>query len=247
MVQSITRTGPLARLLQRTLPRLVVTQPQFWTRPYSTPPPSNLVYPDSNTTAHKDMRSFLNYASRTGLDPSSTVFVGTYYEYLVSDTLADYGFDLRRIGGACDGGIDLLGVWQPPSAKTPLHVLVQCKGGDQAVGPRLIRELEGAFVSAPAGWRGDNVLGIFASESAATKGMRDAMVRSKWPMAAITCTSDGGGALRQFIWNRAANKIGLEGLGVTAKRLVKEDKELLVLTWQGRPVRQRPARNVSSV
>ncbi|KKF96704.1 hypothetical protein CFO_g945 [Ceratocystis platani] len=187
------------------------------------------------------MRTFLNYASRTGLDPKSTVFVGTYYEYLVRNTLACYGFDLRRIGGACDGGIDLLGVWTPPSAKAPLHVIVQCKGGGQAVGPRLIRELEGAFVGAPAGWRGDNVLGVFVSESSATKGMREAMVRSKWPMATITCTTEDGGALRQLLWNKAADAIGLDGLGVNVKRSVKEKKELLVLTWEGRPVRLKPA------
>ncbi|PHH54178.1 mitochondrial protein [Ceratocystis fimbriata CBS 114723] len=241
MAASIYPTRPYAFMRAVNTARREVPQCQTWCRTYSTPPPSNLVYPNSNTSAHKDMRTFLNYASRTGLDPKSTVFVGTYYEYLVRNTLACYGFDLRRIGGACDGGIDLLGVWTPPSAKAPLHVIVQCKGGGQAVGPRLIRELEGAFVGAPAGWRGDNVLGVFVSESSATKGMREAMVRSKWPMATITCTTEDGGALRQLLWNKAADAIGLDGLGVNVKRSVKEKKELLVLTWEGRPVRLKPA------
>lgn len=213
-------------------------------RAYSSNASTDLVYPDSNTAAHNDMRSFLNYASRTGLDPKSTVFVGTYYEYLVGDTLSRYGFHLRRIGGASDGGIDLLGEWMPPSAKTPIRVLVQCKGGKQTTGPRLIRELEGAFVSAPAGWRGDNVLGIFTSEGTATKGMRDAMARTRWPMATITCSSKSDGGVHQFLWNRAADNIGLDGLGVAIKRSPVDDKEVLVLTWEGKPL---PLKDVASL
>ncbi|KKA29795.1 hypothetical protein TD95_003094 [Thielaviopsis punctulata] len=234
----------LRRLRRPTTPlqlaKQITSGPQIH-RLYSSNTSADLVYPDSNTTAHRDMRSFLHYASRSGLDPKSTVFVGTYYEYLVGDTLARYGFHLRRIGGASDGGIDLLGEWTPPSTKEPIRVLVQCKGGKQNTGPRLIRELEGAFVSAPVGWRGDRVLGIFTSENTATKGMRDAMARSKWPMATITCTSNNGGSLYQFLWNRAADNIGLNGLGVDIKRSPANDTEVLVLTWEGKPLPLKPA------
>ena len=225
---------------------------------------------------HSDLPSFLRYAERSGLDTASTTFVGTHYEYTVADHLGAFGFSLRRVGGASDLGIDLLGTWTLPipvesdgHQRTPLRVLLQCKAGaGQRIGPSLVRELEGAFVGAPVGWRsrvgetsesttasdtaaadheddGDHyskgtaaVIGLLATEKPATKGIRDALSRSRWPMAYICCSS--AGRMQQVLWNQSAEQnCGLAGLGVTLRHSADTGDGPLaeaVLTWQGKPL-----------
>lgn len=180
-----------------------------------------LTYPDAPTRQHSDLASFVAYARRTGLDESSTVYVGTHYEYKVSLSLSRYGFFLKRIGGSCDNGTDLIGTWTLPasSSTTPLtpvlRILVQCKAGARRVGPQHVRELEGSFVGAPVGWRGTGVLGVLVSEGAATKGVRDALGRSAWPMVYMRCSKDG--VVSQMLWNQQAEHHGLEGYGVSVR------------------------------
>ncbi|KAK0718232.1 hypothetical protein B0T26DRAFT_609846, partial [Lasiosphaeria miniovina] len=184
-------------------------------------PAPGLTYPRPNTTNHHDLASFLSYAERSSLDQSSKVFVGTHFEYTVAATLAAYGFDLRRVGGSSDYGIDLLGTWSvpssPSSAGSPIHqqppfkVLLQCKVTQQPR-PHLIRELEGAFIGAPAGWRGSKVLGFLVTERPATKGIRNSLGRSRWPMGFISCSRLGH--VHQILWNMRAESEGLEGIGV---------------------------------
>ncbi|KAH0843522.1 hypothetical protein FOPE_08948 [Fonsecaea pedrosoi] len=60
------------------------------------------------------VESFHAYAARTGLSRSSTVYTGTTYEYLAQSTLRPYGFELHRVGGRGDRGVDLVGVWEIP-------------------------------------------------------------------------------------------------------------------------------------
>ncbi|KAM3481611.1 hypothetical protein MY5147_000597 [Beauveria neobassiana] len=208
---------------------------------------SALIYPAPATTQHDNLASFISYAERTGLDATSTVYVGTHYEYTVAASLARYGLALRRVGGARDRGTDLLGTWTLPDAaggsSAALRVLVQCKAGaGQRVGPQHIRELEGARAGAPPGWRGDDVLAVLACERAATKGVREALGHSRWPMAYVFCEGGGGGggggggAVRQMLWNKKAEESGLAGLGVGTRHVgegEKEDTEL-VLTRKGR-------------
>ncbi|OAA74711.1 hypothetical protein LEL_08292 [Akanthomyces lecanii RCEF 1005] len=198
-----------------------------------------LIYPAPKTTQHSDLASFQSYAKRTGLDEKSTVYVGTHYEYAVVAHLARYGFDLRRIGGARDRGTDLVGTWTIPtsgaaesssSSSQPLKVLVQCKAGSgQRVGPQHMRELEGAFAGAPPGWRGSDsgVLAVMVCERQATKGVREALGHSRWPMAFVYCEG-GGGAVRQMLWNKRAEEHGLQGVGV-GTRHVGEETELVLL------------------
>lgn len=124
---------------------------------------------------HHDLASFVANARRTGLSPTSTVYTGTAYEYLALETLGRYGFDLNRIGGMGDRGVDLVGYWKIPRTQgTDLHlaststtpnipatsrcdtyrVLVQCKrlvGKHAKIGPNLIRELDGAVRGARLG------------------------------------------------------------------------------------------------
>lgn len=191
----------------------------------------DLVYPESRSAHHHDLPSFLQYASRVDLDPTSTTYVGTHYEYNVLLSLERLGMSLKRIGGASDCGIDLLGTWSLPSVTRPLKVLVQCKTAYG--GPAHIRELEGAFVGAPQGWKGKDVLGLLVSPISATKGYRDAIRRSRWPMGYIFCQANG--KIVQMFWNYRAEQEGLEGVscGVKYTGGGASEKEV-VLTYEGK-------------
>jgi Protein of unknown function (DUF2034) len=174
--------------------------------------------PQPGTPNHHDLPTFLSYANRIGLSTTSTTYVGTHYEYKVQSTLRRLGFSLTRIGGRDDSGIDLLGTWNLPSNPHPLRVIVQCKALKGKLGPNLVRELEGAFIGAPNGWGGGGVLGILVSPKSATKGVREALGRSKWAMGWIMVETEGDkGKVRQVLWNRAAANIGLEGITVTMR------------------------------
>lgn len=190
------------------------------------------VYPDAPSPHHSDLVSFLSYAKRRGLDEASSVYVGTRYEYTAAAALARYGFVLRRIGGASDGGIDLVGTWALPSLARPVRAIVQCKAGARRVGPQHVRELEGAFGGAPPGWRGpDGVLGLLASEGAATKGVRESLGRSRWPMMYVCCSA--AGAVTQLLWNTRADEIGLEGYSAVPRRVAGRDELELMLMHNG--------------
>lgn len=81
--------------------------PQASTRPST----GSLLDPSS---PHHSLATFQTYALRTGLSTTSTVYTGTAYEYLTQSTLRPYGFELHRVGGRGDRGVDLLGTWQIP-------------------------------------------------------------------------------------------------------------------------------------
>ena len=166
------------------------------------------------------------------MDPKSTTFVGTHYEYKVQSSLTRLGMSLKRIGGKSDYGIDLLGTWSLPSVPQSVKVLIQCKAFARKVEPSQVRELEGAFVGAPLGWRGTGVLGLLASQKSATKGVREALGRSRWPMGYLLCGADG--KILQMVWNRRAEQEGLEGIGVGLKYAGgdRSDREV-ILTWKG--------------
>lgn len=206
-------------------------------REFSTPP-EKLLYPDNRSSSqHHDLTTFLAHAERSGLDVKSTVYVGTHFEYTVAASLSRYGFFLKRVGGASDCGIDLLGTWTLPSSgeatdqNTTIKVLMQCKAGGQRAGPNLIRELEGAFVGAPVGWRGPGVLGLLVSERPATKGVRESMGRSRWPMGYLCCSKEG--RLIQMMWNRRAEDEGLDGFGVTTRHVEGQKESELVMLRNG--------------
>ncbi|KAI1412178.1 hypothetical protein F5Y13DRAFT_163819 [Hypoxylon sp. FL1857] len=219
-----------------------------------TPRPNNpLIYPEApgnSSNEHHDLASYAAYAARTGLDPTSKTYMGTRYEYAVAAALATLGFTLRRVGGRDDCGIDLLGTWAVPSApaSTPLRILVQCKASasqSTRIGPQHVRELEGAFAGAPPGWRssnssggssGSSIVAFLVAQRPATKGMRDALGRSRWPMGFVSCTEDG--RLEQMLWNGRAEEEGLEGLGVGVRFCEDGEgrsEQRLVLTWKGKP------------
>lgn len=91
------------------------------------------------------------------------------------------------------------------------------------------------------------MLGILVSPKSATKGVRDAMGRSRWAMAWVMLDNEGEkGRVKQVLWNRAAANIGLEGVTVTMKyrpRGEGEDGGLdgeCVLLWKDQPIERLP-------
>jgi hypothetical protein len=189
-------------------------------------------YPDSENKEHHDLPSFIEYASRNNVDTNSTTYIGTHYEYTVKKSMERLGMTLQQVGGRSDCGIDLLGTWSLPTAPQPLKILIQCKAFANKIKPAQARELEGTFVGAPPGWRNSSVLAFLVSQQAATKGVREALGRSRWPMGYILCQSDG--RVLQMLWNRRAADEGLAGLDVELQYAGGDmkDKEV-VLTHQG--------------
>ncbi|KAL6698117.1 hypothetical protein J3F84DRAFT_366557 [Trichoderma pleuroticola] len=239
-----TVTGILRNHVTAKVPRMIPTVRGFASATTSTkskPKQHNASFSSSSplaslTPQHSDLESFLEDAKRRGLDETSPLFTGTRYEYLVAERLARYGFSLRRIGGASDFGVDLVGEWTVPSSTTPaIKVLVQCKGGIQRVGPHMIRELEGSFAGAPPGWRGQGVLGLLVAEKTATKGMRDALGRAGMPMGYFCCEGEDG-VVRQMLWNQRAEDGGLEGVDVALRRGGGRDRGEVVLVKNGEPL-----------
>ncbi len=103
---------------------------------------------------HDSLASYLEYADRKNLDPTSTVHVGTTYEYIVLEALQRLGFLLKRIGRRSDAGIDLIGYWALQPLRAPMPTVVQCKATNRLCGPVLIRELVGTLQHVPQpGWR----------------------------------------------------------------------------------------------
>jgi hypothetical protein len=179
---------------------------------------------------HTSLSKFLSYADSVNLSPISTVYRGTHYEYTVANALERLAFSLTRVGRASDLGIDLLGEWAVPSRPAPLNVLIQCKA--EAPKPSMVRELEGAVVGAPVRYRGEGTISILAAAKEATKGVRDAVGRSRLPMAYLNVTTEG--RVRQFVWNHAAVECGLQGVGVALRYLANGESDV-ALTWKAMP------------
>ncbi|PPJ55648.1 hypothetical protein CBER1_09545 [Cercospora berteroae] len=198
----------------------------------------------ADQTKHHDLATFQAYAAARNLNQASTVFRGTNFEYMVRQALSAYHFDLHRTGKANDLGIDLLGQWSLPqdtgAGRAPadarvLKVLIQCKLSTAQ--PCNVRELEGAHVGAPSGWRGDGVMSFLVSSKPATAGVRAALQRSRLPMGFLQITEQG--QVRQFIWNNIAQEARLVGMSATSSYAcgpshVPEGN--IALVYQGRPL-----------
>lgn len=83
----------------------------------------------------------------------TTVDIGRAFELHCLRFLQEQMYmELTQVGGAGDGGVDLRGWWTVPrspssdgSASRRLRVLGQCKAERKALGPRIVRELEGVM------------------------------------------------------------------------------------------------------
>jgi hypothetical protein len=194
--------------------------------------------PSPPSQLHNDLTTFLSYADHISLPATSTVHVGTHYEYTVLQTLRHYALSLNRIGGRDDAGIDLVGTWHLPEREREhaLRVLVQCKSLKAKVGPNIVRELEGTFRQAPVGWRTGQTVGILVSPREATKGVRDALARSAFPLFWMMIERDG--TLRQALWNARAEELGIGPLGVENRYGATDGEsgevtKQVALTWDG--------------
>lgn len=199
--------------------------------------------PSPPSQHHHNLPTFLSYSSRISLPETSTVYVGTHYEYTVLQALRRYALSLHRIGGRDDAGIDLVGTWHLPDREREraLRVLVQCKALKAKLGPNLVRELEGAFRQAPVGWRTNETVGLLVSPREATKGVRDALARSKFPLLWMMVERDG--TLKQALWNPRVEQLGLAPLSVERRYASTDDKDgsgainkEVFLAWNGADV-----------
>lgn len=94
----------------------------------------------------------------------TTVDIGRAFElHSLKFLNENFYMDLKQVGGAGDGGVDLRGWWNVPSPEPSdggrssssssesssmvrrLRVLGQCKAERKALGPRAVRELEGVM------------------------------------------------------------------------------------------------------
>ena len=130
---------------------------------------------------------------------------------------------------------------------------MQCKNLKAKAGPNLIRELEGAFVGAPPGWKGESVVAVLCAGREATKGVREAIRGARrglvWIMVEdinrageetevdADIEAEGTGRIRQVLWNDRVASLGLEGIGVQTKYSAPQDGGTVdreaVLTWKG--------------
>ncbi|CRG83927.1 hypothetical protein PISL3812_01283 [Talaromyces islandicus] len=196
--------------------------------------------PSASSQNHCDLPSFLSYAERTALPETSTTYVGTHYEYTVLKSLRRFAFDLHRVGGRDDAGTDLVGTWHIPGRAllAPIRVVVQCKALSAKLGPNLVRELEGAFRHSPAGWRATDKLAILISPREATRGVRNTLTRSVYPL--LWVMMERNGVIRQVLWNSKVEEMGFAALGVDMRyqpqtALASGEPALpeAVLTWDG--------------
>lgn len=108
---------------------------------------------------------------------------GTAFENRSLDLLSSrLSMSLRRIGGAGDGGIDLLGWWWlPPITTSPsvplnndrrrIRVLAQCKAHNKKSGPTHVREMEGVMHRHIAtGGNGTGMVAMVISQAQFTPG-----------------------------------------------------------------------------
>ncbi|KAK9462249.1 uncharacterized protein V1516DRAFT_674131 [Lipomyces oligophaga] len=164
----------------------------------------------SDISTHDSLETFLNYSDAIGLAKSSTVYIGTLYEYVVQEALSlNASMALVRCGGKDDKGIDLRGTislsdYEHSDANPAIPVIVQCKfETTRKPGVRYIRELSGTLDH----FRLDT-LAILVAPLPLSSSALDTMCAASRPIA--YCCVPGAharGTLHQMIWNRAAGKL----------------------------------------
>lgn len=148
----------------------------------------------------------------------SSVHRGAAFERRAMRLLqTNLSMSLNRVGGKSDGGIDLQGWWWPPVAldafTDPAHrqrvrVFAQCKAEKKKIGPKYIREMEGALhqhFNDP-----NPMVALFISESHFTK---EALLRtqsSKIPFFLLHLPSEDEENIESIVWNHALS--GANGL-----------------------------------
>ena len=70
------------------------------------------------------------------------------------------------------------------------------------------------------GRRNRNIIILLVTPQEATKGVREAMAQSRWPMAYLKISLKG--RIEQLLWNRTAAAVGLQGINVVLRHVPKE-------------------------
>ena len=179
-------------------------------------------------SSHDSLESFQAYARSTSLSTSSTYYVGTLYEYTVAAVLARYNLVLHRCGGGDDKGIDLRGSWALPSGDK-LPVIAQCKAESRKLGPRHVREIEGASLM-----ESRDTLAILVTLLDYTKAAQRQVMSSSRPLA--LCVINQNARLSHMVWNAPATELIGPGLSVQTRHFASDIDvpQELVLTYEGR-------------
>ena len=200
----------------------------------------------STKASHTDITSFLTHATSTNLSAKSTYYVATLYEYTVLRALRTLNISLHRTGGTDDRGVDLRGRWllpPHPHYSAGIPIIVQCKAEKRPIGPKYLRELEGA-----ASAEDTDTLILLATLSRFTEGARRVVMGSERAMGVVVVDGyEFGGEVRQFIWNGAAGRLVGSELGVKTVFDLSgwrgEDEDgvgsKVVLTWNGSIIKTR--------
>jgi hypothetical protein len=207
--------------------------------------PKKCIRHAATKATHTDIASFLTHATSTNLSTTSTYYVGTLFEYTVLRALREFNIVLYRTGGSDDKGIDLRGRWILPTHtqySEGVPVIVQCKAEKRPLGPKYLRELEGATTSAEPG-----TLVLLATLSRFTEGARRVVMGSERAMGVVVVGGyEIGGQILQFIWNGAAGRLLGSQLGVKAvfnPAMVTGDDEgvgsKVMLTWNGSIIKMK--------
>jgi len=135
----------------------------------------------------------------------SRVATGTLYEEACLRFLAGHlRMPLRRVGGANDNGVDLMGSWQLDDGRLASYDCVaQCKHYKKKLGPSVVRELEGTLsYFNPSTDREIPLLGLLLSRSPFTVKTIERATASQSPLWLLhldnsdsdsDSASDGGG------------------------------------------------------
>jgi Required for respiratory growth protein 7 len=197
----------------------------------------------STKADHYDLDSFLRHSKNSNLSPTSTYYKGTLFEYQVQAVLRACNICLHRVGGTDDRGIDLRGRWVlPPHTNYAegIPVVAQCKAEQRPMGPKYLRELEGATAGEEPG-----TIVLMATTGRTTLGARRVISACKRPMGIVVVIPLGDDSelrIRQFMWNEAAQQIlGPELSAKTITHVESEEAPLqyATLTWNDRTIKPR--------
>lgn len=119
-------------------------------------------------------------------------------------------FELSRVGGAHDRGVDLMGVTRTPQR---LSLVVQCKCESKKLSPRHVRELQGTLVQHLDS--SGMTIALLASSQGFTSSTVAEAIASRLPLSLVHISTNG--TLHNCLFNNAASLL----LGKAGLQLVK--------------------------
>eukprot|EP00055_Hartaetosiga_balthica_P015094 m.86971 g.86971 ORF g.86971 m.86971 type:complete len:179 (+) comp8778_c0_seq1:331-867(+) len=145
----------------------------------------------------------------TGMDEDHVNYVqrGREFELLCGGLMKDAGVENVVVQGQTgDGGIDIIGLLNN------CKIIVQCKKTDKRVGVNVVRELEGTLLREES-----STIGIVCSSVGFSKGAKELVVSSKFPLMLWTVAESG--SFKSWA-NPRFHKLGVRLQPQKRKRLV---------------------------